>query len=102
MPQLHKHDKNLAKKLSPETLKILNNFETIKKLYAEFQTKGRITEELFDELKISDNVNLRGETTSEIRLSDFVPCQRYQILNTELHIEKVKNQKEKISNQKIK
>ena len=65
--------KTFLKKLSPETLEIVNNFKTIKKSHAKFQIKGRIIEELFDELKIPDNMSLRGETMSELRRSDFFP-----------------------------
>ena len=41
--------KTLPRKLSPETLEIVENFDIIMKLHDQFQSIGRITKELFDE-----------------------------------------------------
>ena len=96
MPKFHEHDEKNAKNLSEKTIETMNDHEMIKKLYDECQLKSRTTEDFFDELKMSNGVNIRGKTISELRRSDFVPRQRCQTLSTEAHKENRKQQKESI------
>jgi len=85
--------KTIPKKIPDEIMKILKDPKIIKILHDEFQLAGRISEETFDELGIPLDVNLRGEIESELRRSNFISRQRCQTLNTELHVENIKQQK---------
>ena len=63
MPKFHEHGENYTKNES-KTIEIMNDYEIIKRLYDEHQLKSHITEDLFDELKMSNDVNIRGEIIS--------------------------------------
>ena len=92
--------KNLPRKLSPETLEIAENFDIVKKLRDQFQSIGRITEELFKKLGMPEDTGAYGVEILELRRSEFMPRQRYQLMSTELHLEMIRMQKEKVLQQK--
>ena len=77
----------------------MNDYEKIKKLYDEFQLKSHMTEDFFHELKIPNDVNIRGDTISELRRFDFFPRQHCQTFSTKSHKQNRKQQKESVLNE---
>ena len=68
--------KTVPRRLSPQTLEIVNFFDVIKKSHEEFNTKGRIDEEAFNELNVPQDADSNRETQIDLRSSDFMPLQR--------------------------
>ena len=52
MPRIEKNNRNNKKKLTPECIKMLNDFEIIKALHEKFKEHGRLLESTFDALGI--------------------------------------------------
>lgn len=92
--------KNLLRKLSPETSEIVEKFNTITKSCYQFQSAGRITEELFNELDMPKDADISGAEISKLTRSEFTPRQTFQLMSTELHLEIMRMQKEKVLQQK--
>ena len=77
--------KTMPKKLSVETLAIVNDYKIIKQLFDEFQKNSIILEDFFDMLGIPDDMSMRGKISRELRRSSIVSRQHSQTLSSKEH-----------------